>query len=143
MGVAELFDNASDETQRLVTDLLQQDRADRVWGEQIGPSLTQRDTARLLGKSETAVSKDPKLLRIRTRSRRVVYPVVQFNGRVQQPGVADVVTALSPVLEPLTIASWLTAPNPMLEGARPIDALRHGRTDDVVDTARVLARSAA
>lgn len=90
MSVAEFFAAASPETRRLVTDLLEQDAADRAWGDQIGPSLTQADTARLLGKSEQAIAKDRRLLRLKTRLGRVAYPVLQFRGRAPLRGIAEV-----------------------------------------------------
>jgi Flp pilus assembly protein TadB len=44
--IDELYDLASEETRRLVHDLLKQDAADRAWAGQVGPALTQADTAR-------------------------------------------------------------------------------------------------
>lgn len=120
--------------------VLEQDAADQAWGSQVGPALTQRDTATLLGKTEQAVAKDGRLLRVRDRSSRPVYPVVQFSGRQQRVGVSEVVHTLTEALEPLSIASWLTAPNRALDGARPVDLLPDGR---VLVIARDLARSAA
>lgn len=142
-ALTERYDQASPEVQRLVDELLDQDRSDQAWAAQVGPALTQPGTARLLGKSEQAVSKDRRLLRVRTRSGRIVYPVAQFAGRAQLPGVGDVVVALGEVLEPLTVASWLTAANDALDGRRPVDALADGDTDAVVGLARRLARAAA
>ena len=58
------------------------------------------------------------------------------------PGVAEVVGLLAPAVEPLTIASFLTAPNRAL-GARPIEVLRAGGagTAQVLAHARGLASS--
>jgi hypothetical protein len=61
--------------------VLEQDIADRDWAAQLGPVLSQRDVARLLGRTEQAVSKDRRLLRLVNRDGRPVYPVVQFDGR--------------------------------------------------------------
>lgn len=141
--VAERYEQASPEVRRLVDELLDQDRSDQAWAEQIGSALTQSSTARLLGKSEQAVSRDRRLLRVRTRSGRVVYPVVQFAGRAQLAGVGEIVVVLGEVLEPLTVASWLTAANDELDGRRPVDALADGDADAVVGLARRLARAAA
>jgi hypothetical protein len=143
MSVAELFEVASPETRALVTALLEQDAADRDWAAQVGPSLSQADTARLLGKSEQATSKDARLLRVKTRSGRVAYPIVQFEGRAALPGIAAVLAALQPVADPLTILSWLTGTQRPLGGRRPVDALRQGDVDAVVMLAHRLARSAA
>ncbi|MGH8874438.1 MAG: hypothetical protein ACRDVM_04185, partial [Acidimicrobiia bacterium] len=51
----------------------EQDIADRDWSEQPGSSLTERHVARLLGKTEQVVSKDRRLLRLRSRCGRPVY----------------------------------------------------------------------
>jgi hypothetical protein len=141
--VDELYDRASEETRRLVRDLLEQDATDRAWAGQVGPALTQADAARLLGKTEQAVAKDRRLLRLKTRSGRVAYPLVQFDGRRQLPGVADVVRTLTDVADPLTITAWLTGAHPALDGVRPVDALREGRRDEVLAAARRFAHSAA
>lgn len=70
MGFFEdLHEAASPETRRLVTVLLEQDAVDRQWAAQVGPSLTQADAARLLGKTEQVTAKDARLLRARTRTR--------------------------------------------------------------------------
>ena len=126
----------------LARTVLEQDVADAGWAEQIGPALTQQDVARLLGKSEQAVSKDSRLLRVRNRDGRPVYPVVQFDGRRQLPGVPDVVSVLQPAIEPLTVAAWLTAASPALTGRRPVDALRDGQSTEVLALAKRLASSA-
>ena len=123
--------------------VLEQDVADKTWAAQLGPALSQPDTARLLGKSEQAVSKDARLLRIRNRDDRPVYPIFQFDGRTQVAGVADVITTLRPSLQPLTIASWLTAPSRALQNRRPMNALRDGDLPDVLALAQQLAHSAA
>lgn len=143
MGVAELLDTASPETRHLVTTLLEQDAADRGWAAQVGPSLTQADAARLLGKSGQATAKDPRLLRVKTRSGRVAYPVVQFDGRAVLAGLREVLAVLDPVADPLTVSAWLTATQPSLGGGRPVDALRVGDADTVIALARRFARSAA
>lgn len=143
MGVAELFASASPETQQLVATLLEQDVADRLWAAQVGPSLTQADAARLLGKSEQATSKDARLLRVKTRSGRVAYPIVQFEGRAPVPGLGEVLATLAPAADELTSLSWLTGINRNLGDRRPIDVLREGRTDDVLVAAGRFARSAA
>jgi len=140
-SLAALARSARPEALLLARQVLEQDAADQAWAAQVGAALTQRDTARLLAKTEQAVAKDARLLRVRSRDGRAVYPVLQFSGRAQLPGVAAVVAALADALEPLSIASWLTAPHPDL-GGTPIAALRAGTVDDVVRIARRLARTA-
>lgn len=139
----DLARGASTEAVELARTVLEQDLADRAWSEQLGPALSQRDVARLLGRSEQAVSKDARLLRLRNRDGRPVYPVVQFRGRGTLPGVAEVLRLLDGVVEPLTSASWLTAPNRALGGWRPVDALRDGRIDEVLAVAGRFAARAA
>lgn len=143
MDVIDLYATASPETRRLVTVLLEQDAVDRRWAEQVGPSLTQADTARLLGKSEQATAKDGRLLRVKTRSGRVAYPIVQFSGRGPLPGLATVMKALAPVADPLTILAWLTGTQASLDGRRPVDALHDGDAEAVLTLARRFVRTAA
>lgn len=130
-ALARLAAHASPGAVALARTVLEQDVSDAAWADQIGPALTQSDTARLLGKSEQAVSKDQRLLRVRNRDGRPVYPVVQFDGRSVRTGLGDVVSTLGTALDPLTVASWLTTANPDLDGARPVDAVG-------ADAARVL-----
>jgi hypothetical protein len=59
----------------------------------------------------------PGLLRLRNRNGRPVYPVIQFAGPAQLLGVAEVVTALTPALLPLTIAAWSTGASAPLDEA--------------------------
>jgi hypothetical protein len=141
--LARLADRASAAAVELARVVLEQDVADKTWAAQIGPALSQPDTARLLGKSEQAVSKDARLLRIRNRDGRPVYPVLQFDGRAQVPGIAEVIATLRSSLQPLTIASWLTAPSKALRNRRPVDAVRAGELSDVLTLAQELAASAA
>lgn len=139
----DLARGASTEAVELARTVLEQDLADRAWSEQLGPALSQRDVAWLLGRSEQAVSKDARLLRLRNRDGRPVYPVVQFRGRGTLPGVAEVLRLLDGVVEPLTSASWLTAPNRALGSARPVDVLRDGRIAEVLAVAGRFAARAA
>lgn len=140
-----LAQRASAPAVALARRVLEQDVADAAWAIQVGPALSQGDVAILLGKSEQAVSKDPHLLRIRNRDGRPVYPVMQFDGRRPLPGLSEVLAVLYDALEPLTIASWLTAPQRSLAGARPLDVLRDGQPSSaltVISAARRLARAA-
>lgn len=143
MSVVERYEAASPETRQLVDVLLEQDVADREWAAQVGPSLTQADAARLLGKSEQATAKDARLLRVKTRSGRVAYPVVQFEGRAPLRGLAAVLGALAPAGDALLALAWLTGANRSLGRRRPVDVLRQGDADAVVALAARFARSAA
>lgn len=142
--VAERYANASEDTRHLVDRLLAVDADDRAWTEQIGPAYRQADVARLLGKSKQAVSADRHLLRLEMRSGHIGYPAFQFDGPRQLAGVGEVVDVLGPVVaSQWTIASWLTSPQPDLDGRRPLGLLREHRVDDVVSAARRAARSLA
>lgn len=128
----------------MVDRLLQQDADDQAWAEQIGPVYRQADVAELLGKSKQAVSADDGVLRLQMRSEAVGYPAIQFDGRRLLPGVRDVVTILSPVVETTwTIASWLTSPQRLLQNERPIDRLHAGDVDAVVAAAGRFAHALA
>jgi hypothetical protein len=90
------------------------------------------------------VARAPGLLRLRQREgHERVYPLFQFTAGGQVPGVAEVVTILSPAFVALTIASWLTSHHRQLDGARPIDVLRAGGTGRVLPLVRQLAADAA
>lgn len=141
--LARLLTHASDATQTLVRTILEQDHVDQLWAAQIGPALAQADVARLLGVSVQAVSKNRGLLRIANRDGRVVYPVVQFDGRGPLPGLALVLAALGDALQPLTIASWLTLTTGALDDRSPVEALRAGDVQAVLALAQQVARAAA
>lgn len=138
--LGELAKEASPEAVSLALAVIEGDIANRAWADQVGPSLTQRDVARLLGRTEQAVSKDRRLLRVHRADGRPVYPVVQFDGRRQRAGVAAVVAALDGAVNELTVAAWLTAANDALGGRRPLDALATGEAQAVL---RVATRFAA
>jgi hypothetical protein len=70
------------------------------------------------------------------------YPVWQFD----RDGVGGIVTGLREVLaalrmSPAGTALWLIQPCPLLKGARPIELLRRGRTQDVVQVAEELGHT--
>jgi hypothetical protein len=65
------------------------------------------------------------------------FPAWQFdpngpNGVVA--GLPGVIRALN--LSPLARINWFVSPNPYLEGRRPVDALKDGDLDRVLDAAR-------
>lgn len=139
----ELAQSASEDAVRLARTVLEQNVADKAWGDQIGPCLTQRDVAQLLEKTEQAVSQDGRLVRLHNRDGRPVYPLVQFDGRQVLPGIDRIVAALQDAVEPLTIASWLTARSRALEQTRPVDAIRLERVEEVVRLAQRFAHRAS
>lgn len=132
--------DTSPEVQYQIERLLHQDADDRAWAEQLGPVYRQGDVARLLDKTRQAVSADSGLLRLTLRNGDIGYPVFQFDGRRMLPGVREVVRLLEPVVaSPWTIASWLTSPAGELDGRAPIEVLRDGRIDAVIELARQTA----
>lgn len=142
-SLEELAEGAPPEAVELARTILEQAISDRRWADQIGPVLSQRSVAELLDKSRQAVSQDRRLLRVEQRDGSPAYPVFQFDGRAQVGGVAEIVAVLEGVVRPLTVAAWLTASHPDLDGERPIDRLRRGRVEGVLDAARRYARAAA
>ncbi len=140
--LADLELRASPEAVRLAAKVLESDIANRAWVDQVGYSLTQADVAQLLGRTEQAISKDSRLLRLSRSDGRPAYPVFQFDGRRQAPGVAEVVRALKAALQPAAIAAWLTGTNGALGGRRPIDALVAGDEQAVLAVASRLAARA-
>ena len=134
--VRALYARASGPAQALALAVLEQDLADQEWSAHVGPALSQADTARLLKVSVQAVSKSAGLLRVRNRDGRVVYPVVQFDGRRVLPGLPEVLALLDGPLLPLTVASWLVTNAPALGGRTPVAALRDGDLELVQRLAR-------
>ncbi len=141
---AERYASASPQTREQVDRLLEQDADDKAWADQFGPVYRQADVAKLLGKSKQAVSADRGLVKLTMRSGDVGYPVFQFRGRRQLPGVREVVMELTPaVATAWTIASWLTSPHDHLDGSTPMEALHDERAEEVVALARRTARALA
>lgn len=141
--LARLLTKASKDTQTLVRTVLEQDHVDQQWAAQIGPALTQADVARLLDVSVQAVSKNKSLLRLTNRDGRVVYPIAQFDGRRPLTGLAQALAAFDGILQPLTVASWLTLGTAVLGQRSPAQALRDGDTEQVLALAHQAARAAA
>jgi hypothetical protein len=134
--------DASPETRHQVERLLRQDADDRAWSERLGAAYRQGDVARLLGKSRQAVSADRGLLRLDMRDGNVGYPVFQFDGRRQLPGIREVVRTFAPVVASAwTTASWLTSPAPELGNRTPLAALRGAEEEKVLALARATAAS--
>jgi len=134
--------DASPETRYQIECLLRQEADDTAWAEQLGPAYRQGDVARLLGKSRQAVSADRGLLRLEMRDGEIGYPVFQFEGRRQLPGIREVVRALEPaVASAWTTASWLTSSSRELDDRIPLAALRDGEREYVIDLARELAQT--
>lgn len=117
----------------------------RLWHELLGPVYDTEGVASVLADrasgqgriSRQAVHKR-KLLALKTGSGRVVYPAFQFgeSGGVVE-GISEVVKLAESVsLSLWAMASWLASPEPELDGDRPIDWLRAGGHEAVLDVAR-------
>ncbi len=143
MSLADLERKASPEAIKLAVRLLESDIATQAWVDQVGYCLTQADTAALLDRSEQAVSKDSRLLRLNRSDGRPAYPAFQFDGRRQIPGTAEALQILAGTLEPATIAAWLTGAQPQFGGRRPIDMLAGAEHQDAIDLAKRLAERAS
>jgi nucleoid DNA-binding protein len=66
------------------------------------------------------------------------FPNWQFDPQAQDgviAGLPEVLDALEPQ-QPLAKVAWLRRPNPTLDGLEPVEVLRHGEVERVVDAAR-------
>lgn len=107
------------------------------WSSVLGPCFDVDGVRELLGSagqpiSKQAVSQRAGLLALPTGSGRVVYPAFQFDGRSAIAGLSAVLRVLPETsVSRWTVASWLVSVEPAL-GESPIDALRSGRSTEVV-----------
>jgi len=124
-----LMGEASDEAVSVATRVLAEDVSNRRWADQIGPCLSQRGVADLLGITQQAVAKRAEhggLLRLPNGDGRPAYPLWQFDGRKVLAGMAATARVLAQADDAWTIASWLTTPKRSLGGAVPVESLRIG-----------------
>ncbi len=117
------------------------------WNDILGPCLTTRPAAELMGVSLAELDRRRRrgqVLGVQTRSRRWVYPAAQF----QADGASTAATSeLQPVLaalleaaDGLAAARWMASPNARLSGRTPWEALRD-EPDAVVAAAERQARA--
>jgi hypothetical protein len=119
----------------------------RRWEGQLGLLLSSTDFQRSTGLSRQALSQAVearRVLRLTTKAGKTCYPAFQLDesGRVL-PGLRPVlVTFAGGVRSSWTAASWLTSPQPELDGATPAGFLRAGGDADQVRrlAERVVAR---
>ena len=107
------------------------------WERQLGLLLSSTDFQRATGLSRQALSQAVeanRVLRLTTKAGKTCYPAFQLDdsGRVL-PGLRPVLSAFAGrVRSPWTTASWLTSPQPELDGATPVEVLRAGRDNDLL-----------
>lgn len=103
------------------------------WSAQLGPCYGEETVVQLLGPgSEPLLATEPGVLALTTGSGQVVYPAFQFGVRGLVDGFGEILAILRQAHVSLwTSASWLTSPDAELGGLTPIDALRHGRREEV------------
>jgi hypothetical protein len=136
-SLAELVRKASPEAVALAEEILRSDIENRAWSAQIGPCLSRRAVARLLGKTEQAVAQDQRLFWFRNGDGRIAYPIAQFDGTTVVSGVHEVVTILSSAGDDeLEILAWLSAPKPAFGGRSAFEELHLGDQERVIALAR-------
>lgn len=113
--------------------------------ELVGPFYDTEGLARRWRISAQAVHKRAdkarRLLKVITADGVALYPAFQFDSRGGLlPRLPEVIDAFEPaVSDRWTIARWLAAPNPALQGRAPADLLREGEGDRVLAAAAALA----
>jgi hypothetical protein len=108
-----------------------------------GGAFTLEEVCQLLGQVSRQVIerrvREGRLLAIPGPSNRRVYPAIQFQADGQVlPGIKDVLHTL-PTENPLAILNFLVNSDSRLEDRKPIDLLKAGQTDLVVQVAANLA----
>jgi hypothetical protein len=110
-----------------------------------GGTISAPAVAELLGITRQAVDKRRRagtLLGLPTGRRGYAYPVWQFADGGTLPGLTEVLAALA-WAGPWTQVMFLLNHNVWLDERRPLDALRQGRRDAVVEAAHRYAEHGA
>jgi hypothetical protein len=112
-----------------------------LWQRDVGPLVTTTRLQDLLRCSRQAINervRNGRILALPTGKGEHLYPLWQFGPTSQPlPGIAEIVeTFADAVATPWTIASWLVAEEPELDGKTPIGVLRSGDTGTVLAAAR-------
>ena len=107
------------------------------WERQLGLLLSSTDFQRITGLSRQALSQAVeanRVLRLTTQAGKTCYPAFQLDesGRVLAGFRAVLSVFADRVRSPWTTASWLTSPQPELDGATPVDMLRAGEDTDLL-----------
>ncbi len=99
---------------------------------------------RALGELLEAPLDDDPVLTLITGSGAPMYPAFQYAAGVPVAGLGEVLRELpQDLVSRWTVAAWLAAPEPELDGATPIQSLREGRAEDVQRLARLWAADLA
>jgi hypothetical protein len=77
-----------------------------------------------------------RILAVPRGARNFVYPVWQVKNRELLPGLEPVLRALRPRTSPLGIVLFFLTPAEALEDKRPLDLLRKGKVDEVLEHAQ-------
>ncbi len=112
-----------------------------------GGAFTLEEVCQILGQVSRQVIerrvREGRLLAVPGPSNRRVYPAIQFRADGQVlPGIKDVLHAL-PAENPLAILNFLVNSDSRLDDRKPIDLLKAGQTDIVVQAAANLATQGA
>ncbi|HZO55253.1 MAG TPA: hypothetical protein VFB63_21270 [Bryobacteraceae bacterium] len=113
--------------------------------EQGGGTYTSQQAASALGITTQAIHKRRmagRLIGLYMGKQGYLYPVWQFDGSGTLPGLEQVLERLH------DIDAWMQAvfflnPNPQLDGTRPLDALRSGQLEEVVEVASTIGEHGA
>ena len=101
-----------------------------LWDEQIGPFYTTQKLIDLLGCSRQAINDRvhrSTLLALRTSDDVLVYPIWQFEGDHVVPGLRDILSIFHGAsVDPWLVASWLRAPQHILDERSVVDWLTAG-----------------
>lgn len=111
--------------------------AGSLWTDELGPFYDSDGVRVLLGNiTKQAVSdrvRRHRLLALRTGSGRLVYPAFQFQNRMVIDGFGDLLATVAPDdTEGWFVGSWLTTPDPSLDGHTPLDYLRANGLNDAL-----------
>jgi hypothetical protein len=100
------------------------------WHEQIGPFYDTAGLTKLLGITRQAVAdrvRRRRLLAVSTRDKRLLYPILQFDGPNVLAGLPDVLMAFTDTtVDGWAVAAWLTTPAAALGSRTPIDWVHAG-----------------
>lgn len=124
--------------------------AGTVWRRHLGPLLTTRQVAELLGVGSRQAVHDRvrrhRLLALPTDEHELAYPAFQFNEKGQPHAAIGMVLGAfaDALLSPHTVASWFITPQAALDDATPAAWMAEGRdTERLVAAARRSASRAA